>query len=380
MDFGLTLPNFHYGAPPGREHILGGRPCRGSVRLHLGLASDHILVGSAYPRYGTLYEALSTLAWVAAKTERLKVGTSILVLPMRHALLAAKQIATIDDLSEGRVMSGLGAGWNKQEFELVGANFSRRGRVLDESIRAMRTLWTAERPSFAGEFYRFEDSLFFPKPAQPGGPPIWIGGNSDAAITSHRHTRRRVARRRSAARRVRRPRRFAQPAASAAGREVAATIRYTVDMNLAMGTPAPAAAPDSGVGDGHERVVRRDASVRRALSRDRRDQFHLPVRAPDGRAARRRHSRLWPRDHRAPVGRTCPGGTSLMLEQMQNARAFVMEPGAIPPPIQHLAPDGTLMVPDAVLPTRRRSTGCARSCSAGASTSAASTCSAAVSW
>lgn len=244
MNFGLTLPNFHYGAPPTRDHILAVACTAEESGFTSVWASDHILVGSAYPRYGTLYEALATLAWVAAKTHRIKVGTSILVLPMRHALLAAKQIATIDDLSEGRVVVGLGAGWNKGEFALVGANFPRRGRVLDESIRVMRTLWTSDRPSFAGEFYRFDDALFFPKPAQAGGPPIWIGGNSDAAL-------RRTAELGDAwhADEVP-PDEFVGRVASlnqharAAGRQVAATIRYTVDMNVAMATPAA----DGGAG------------------------------------------------------------------------------------------------------------------------------------
>ena len=250
MDFGLTLPNFHYGAPPSREHILAVARAAEESGFTSAWASDHILVGSAYPRYGTLYEALSTLAWVAAKTDYLKVGTSILVLPMRHALLAAKQIATIDDLSGGRVIVGLGAGWNKQEFELVGANFSRRGRVLDESIRAMRTLWASDRPSFAGEFYRFDDTLFYPKPAQPGGPPIWIGGNSDAALSRTAtlgdawHADEvppdefvvRVA--------------SLHQQATAAGRQVAPTIRYTVDMNLAMGTRASDTVAETGAGAG----------------------------------------------------------------------------------------------------------------------------------
>jgi probable F420-dependent oxidoreductase len=248
VEFGLTLPNFHYGAPPTREHILAVARAAEESGFTSVWASDHILVGSAFPRYGTLYEALATLAWVAAKTAAVRVGTSILVLPMRHALLAAKQIATIDDLTAGRVVVGLGAGWNKGEFELVGANFSRRGRVLDESIRAMRTLWTDERPSFAGEYYRFDDALFFPKPAQAGGPPIWIGGNSDAALQRTAtlgdawhadevppdEFETRIA--------------TLNQLAAAAGRRVAATIRYTVDMNAAMGTPGASVPAANGAG------------------------------------------------------------------------------------------------------------------------------------
>jgi probable F420-dependent oxidoreductase len=248
VDFGLTLPNFHYGATPTREHILAVARAAEESGFTSVWASDHILVGSAYPRYGTLYEALATLAWVAAKTASVRVGTSILVLPMRHALLAAKQIATIDNLTAGRVVVGLGAGWIKGEFELVGANFSRRGRVLDESIRAMRALWTQERPSFAGEYYRFDDALFFPKPAQAGGPPIWIGGNSDAALQRTAalgdawhadevppgEFETRVA--------------TLNQLAAAAGRRVSVTIRYTVDMNAAMGKLNASVTAANGAG------------------------------------------------------------------------------------------------------------------------------------
>ncbi len=251
MNFGVTLPNFQYGAPPSREHILAVARAAEASGFTSVWTSDHILVSSAFPRYGTLYEALTTLAWVAARTEQIKVGTSILVLAMRDALLAAKQIATIDDLSGGRAIVGVGAGWNKQEFELVGADFSRRGRVLDESIRAMRTLWTDERPSFSGEVYKFSDALFYPKPAQVGGPPVWIGGNSDAAL-------RRTAHLGDAwhADEVP-PEEFSDRVASltqqaaAAGRRVAATIRYTVDMRVATGGPvvdeSGGIAPASGM-------------------------------------------------------------------------------------------------------------------------------------
>ena len=261
MDFGLTLPNFHYGAPPTRDHILAVAQAAEASGFTSVWASDHILVGSGYPRYGTLYEALATLAWVAAKTTRIRVGTSILVLPMRHALLAAKQIATIDDLSGGRVVVGVGAGWIKGEFETVGADFSHRGRVLDESIRAMRTLWTADRPSFAGEYYRFDDTLFFPKPAQPGGPPVWIGGNSDAAL-------RRTAELGDAWHADEVPPdefqgRVASLNAQAAkaGRRVNATIRYTVDMNVAAGGRAVSGAVS---GDGPATDMKGSADAMRA--------------------------------------------------------------------------------------------------------------------
>ena len=238
MNFGVTLPNFHYGAAPSREHLLGVVRAAEESGFTSVWSTDHILVGSAFPRYGTAYESLATLAWVAGKTDRIRVGTSILVLAMRNAILAAKQIATIDSLSQGRVIVGVGAGWNEDEYRMLGANFKRRGRVLDESIRAMRVLWSQDRPTFSGDVYRFADTLFDPKPEQSGGPPIWVGGNSDAAL-------RRTALLGDAwhADEVA-PDEFAKQVASLtkqasdAGRRVSATIRYTVDMHAAMGASA----------------------------------------------------------------------------------------------------------------------------------------------
>jgi probable F420-dependent oxidoreductase len=182
VQFGVILPNFQYGAPATREHLLEVARTAEECGYTSIWTSDHILVGSAFPRYGTIYECLTTLAWLAAKTKRIRVGTSILVVPLRNAILTAKQAATIDNLTDGRLVLGVGLGWNQGEYGFVGADWQRRGRVMDESLQVMRNLWTAERPTFAGDFYRYEDTLFFPKPAQPVGPPIWVGGGSPAAL------------------------------------------------------------------------------------------------------------------------------------------------------------------------------------------------------
>lgn len=250
MTFGVTLPNFHYGAVPTREHILAVVRAAEEAGFTSVWSTDHILVGSTFPRYGTVFESLTTLAWVAAQTERIRLGTSILLLAMRNAILAAKQLATIDNLSGGRVVVGVGAGWNEDEYQRLGADFKKRGRVLDESIRAIRTLWTEERPTFSGDVYQFADTLFYPKPAQPGGPPIWIGGNSHAAL-------RRAALLGDAwhADEVA-PDEFARCLASLAtqaaeaGRRVSATIRYSVDMHVATGARSPgqqASTAESGM-------------------------------------------------------------------------------------------------------------------------------------
>ncbi|MEM0482780.1 MAG: LLM class F420-dependent oxidoreductase [Nitrososphaerota archaeon] len=145
--------------------------------------TDHIVIDTSnYYPYGRIYESIAVLAAIGSVTERIRIGTSIIVIPMRNAVLTAKQLATIDSLTGGRLVVGLGVGWNRQEFRNLGASFKKRGRIEEESIKLMKTLWSSERPVFAGEFYRVEDVVFEPLPAQPGGPPIWLGGNSRAAL------------------------------------------------------------------------------------------------------------------------------------------------------------------------------------------------------
>jgi len=137
---------------------------------------------------GGRYEQLVSAAFVAAKTSRLRIVTSVMVVPHRPAVLTAKMLATIDMLSKGRLIVGVGAGWLQEEIEALGAPpFAERGAVTDEYIAAIRELWTAEAPHFHGRYVRFENILFEPKPAQKPHPPIWIGGESGPAL-------RRVAR------------------------------------------------------------------------------------------------------------------------------------------------------------------------------------------
>ena len=107
--------------------------------------SDHVLVNKDKPRYGNIYEALTTLSYLAGMTEQLKLGTSVLVVPQRDARLIAKQVATLDNLSGGRVLLGVGVGWMEDEFANMGADFRKRGRHMNESLRVMKALWTEGR-------------------------------------------------------------------------------------------------------------------------------------------------------------------------------------------------------------------------------------------
>jgi len=137
---------------------------------------------------GVRYDQLISIAFVAAKTSRLRMVASVMVVPHRPAVLTAKMLASIDMLSKGRLILGCGAGWLQEEIEALGAPpFAERGAVTDEYIAAFRELWTAESPRFQGRYVRFDNIVFEPKPAQKPHPPIWIGGESPPAL-------RRVAR------------------------------------------------------------------------------------------------------------------------------------------------------------------------------------------
>ena len=126
-------------------------------------------------------DPLIWLAYVAAATTRLRLGTGILILPQRNPVILAKEVATLDKLSGGRLELGVGVGWMREEFDALGVPFETRARRTDEYIDALRALWTGTEASFSGEFTRFERVKSFPKPAQPGGVPIVVGGHSPAA-------------------------------------------------------------------------------------------------------------------------------------------------------------------------------------------------------
>jgi probable F420-dependent oxidoreductase len=131
-----------------------------------------------------LFEALSVLSYLAGRTSRVHLGTSVLVLPYRQPLVVAKQLATLDALSGSRIVLGVGAGFMREQFKVLGMDmFDQRGAATDEAIRLFRTVWVAgAEVSFTGEIYRVQPVRFLPKPARPGGPPIWFGGNGRRSI------------------------------------------------------------------------------------------------------------------------------------------------------------------------------------------------------
>lgn len=151
---------------------------------------DHVVMGhpkadrpaGPYPAQMPILEALMVLSHVAAHTRRIGLGTEVLVLPQRPPVLTAKQIATLDTLSGGRVRLGVGVGWQASEYESLGVSFAERGARMDEAIDLLRTCWTEAHVDFAGDFYQVSAMAMEPKPPQGGALPIWVGGGSPRAL------------------------------------------------------------------------------------------------------------------------------------------------------------------------------------------------------
>jgi probable F420-dependent oxidoreductase len=129
------------------------------------------------------WDPLTVIGFVAGRTSRVRLGTSVLVLPYRNPIVTAKMLSTLDVLSNGRVTLGAGVGWMAEEFHAIGLDtYARRGAYSDECIRILRELWTKDNPSFQGEFHQFSNIRCEPRPLQPGGIPIWVGGHTPQAI------------------------------------------------------------------------------------------------------------------------------------------------------------------------------------------------------
>jgi probable F420-dependent oxidoreductase len=197
MQYGAFLP--HIG-PLARGDVLTHIRTTAQAAEALGFDSvwvgDHIVtphhIASKYP-YSPggsfpldpkepLLEPLTVLSFVAGCTDKVRLGTAVLVLPHRNAVVTAKMVASLDVLSGGRVIFGVGVGWMEEEFRALNAPFAERGLLSDESVAVMKELWTSDTPRFAGRFHNFSDLSCEPRPLQKPYPPIWIGGHTGPAL------------------------------------------------------------------------------------------------------------------------------------------------------------------------------------------------------
>jgi probable F420-dependent oxidoreductase len=183
MDFGLALPNFPEGAS--REGLEGGAEIAERLGWSTVWTTDHILVPTKDAGdYGRIYEAILSLAWIGAKYSQVRLGTSVIVIPQRNAVLVAKELATLDALTGGRVIAGIGGGWNEKEYANIGVadRFHVRGAYIEETVALWRHLWSGSTDPFRGRFHQFEDFAFGPLPDQKDKLPIVIGGRANPAI------------------------------------------------------------------------------------------------------------------------------------------------------------------------------------------------------
>jgi probable F420-dependent oxidoreductase len=196
MEFGLQIHNRGaLATPEALGRLVERADALGFSSIHV---SDHIVMPvsaarSVYPydlsgefpggSKQAYLEPIITLAYVAHVTRRMRLGTSVLLIPNRNPMLTAKMLASLDVLSNGRAILGAGVGWLREEFEALAAPpFEHRGAVTDEYLDLMRSAWTTDPVTYEGKHYTVRDVHVLPKPVQPGGIPLWIGGHSDAAL------------------------------------------------------------------------------------------------------------------------------------------------------------------------------------------------------
>ena len=178
MHLGVILPNFGEGSSPAA--IRRAAETAEELGFDSVWATEHIIVGpEAADPYGRVYAPFVTLGWIAGFTERVALGTSIVLAPLHHPIHLAKEAATLQELSRGRLLLGLGMGWHEDEFRFMGVPFRGRGRRGDEAIRLMQALWRGES-EFDGQSWSFENATFGPLPDPT--PEIWIAGGSAPAL------------------------------------------------------------------------------------------------------------------------------------------------------------------------------------------------------
>src|SRR5574342_92073 len=182
MNFGLHLPASSSGVTSG--DLIRFVQRAESLGFYCITVADHVIIpknltvaypytsDGKYPGTGYHLETLTTMSFLAGATRRIRFATSVMIAPYRNPIITAKMLASLDVLSNGRVIVGLGVGWMKEEFDNLGTPaFAERGRVTDEYIHAFRELWTSDHPRFSGRFCNFSDIVFLPKPVQKPAIP-----------------------------------------------------------------------------------------------------------------------------------------------------------------------------------------------------------------
>jgi probable F420-dependent oxidoreductase len=196
----VFLPTFAAEDPGSWDHVFELARAAEAAGVDRVVVSDHVVFGENLDAYGRperggveggrqptgpdghWLEPLTALTAVAAQTTRLRLGTYVLLAALRRPVVLAKQLATLDVISHGRVDLGVGIGWQREEYDAAGLDFGARGRLLDHSLAVCQTLWRDERASYASPELRFDGIHAMPKPIQAGGVPIWVGGRCNLPV------------------------------------------------------------------------------------------------------------------------------------------------------------------------------------------------------
>ena len=190
MQIGVSMPRIPDG--PGLREFVQAAEAMGFESVLIG---DHIVLptggttqypytasgGFSRPADEPFLETMTLLGYLAACTERIKLGSTVLILPYRNPVVQAKMFASLDALTGGRLICGVGVGWLEKEFDTLGVSYAERGPLTDEFLEIFRTLWYDDHPQHHGKHYQFDGIQFYPKPVQ-NPLPIWVGGHTRAAL------------------------------------------------------------------------------------------------------------------------------------------------------------------------------------------------------
>ena len=191
MEIGIAIPRLP--DAPGLKRFV---ECAEELGFESVLAGDHIVLPTAgtnqypYTSDGSFsrptdepfLETMTLLGYLAACTSRIKLGSTVIILPYRNPVVQAKMFASLDVLTNGRIICGVGVGWLEKEFEILGLDYHQRGAMTDEFLEIMMALWTQPNPEYHGKYYSIDGIQFEPKPVQQPSIPIWVGGHTKAAL------------------------------------------------------------------------------------------------------------------------------------------------------------------------------------------------------
>ena len=183
--YSFRLPNADYLGFPATTQAIVETACKAeALGFDALFVNDHVIVDDSQRSelWRNVYDPMMVLSYVAARTSKIKLGTSVLIMPYRNPIVTAKMLATLDQMSGGRVIAGVGSGWNQAEYDALGEPFRQRGSRTNEYLKLWQACWAPGITTFQGRYFSFENMHVNPKPLQRPHPPIWVGGSGTGSL------------------------------------------------------------------------------------------------------------------------------------------------------------------------------------------------------